>query len=319
MKVEASVRRMHDGLAEVAEVLQPEVRELLEDTAKASGWHFSDRVKKLESFALKLALGREVDDFYACSLIVPNLTQAQQAIELVEGCFAVIARRPKEPIRSRPTQFDFDSPRLYCKLKPSVDPAPRHGMLFEVQVKTLLAEAWSKATHDFSYKSGEISWARERLAAQLKAILDNVELSVAEAETLSRSPGIDRAHESYIARSKVLTWLRDDLGSRSDVLLPFDLRRLAEAVFRLLGFMEAGLDDLRGWIDAEEAAGRGFALRDLSPYAIILQSAMSQKPAAFHRRARSNEKLFLPPEVAESFDANLTEKSCFISPNQTSR
>lgn len=299
MKIERSVRDHYRSLMDIYNPISEEVSSLLKGACEKNGWIYSSRIKEEDSYALKLATGREVDDFFGCSIVVPSLQHVADAVTLVDSCVAIIDRRPKDVIRHRPTEFSFDSVRLYCQLIDSVKPTPMHGKKFEVQVKTLLEQAWSQATHDFSYKGGDISWAKERLAAQLKAMLDNVELSISQITTLSSSAVLGRTHEGYENKAKLLAYLRDELGKRGGVLMPTDIRRLTDIVHDLLEFMTADIADLQRWIENETVAGRGTNSTNFSAYSLILQSALNQDLKRFCSglKSKSRHKVFLPSEV----------------------
>lgn len=310
MKIEKSIRDHYILLEDSYQLVSSDVEGLLKDACERNGWIFTSRIKDPQSYALKLATGREIDDFFGCSIVVPTLDEVPEAVSLVGNCLVVIDKKPKETISHRPTEFQFDSVRLYCKLKSSVNPAPKHDLKFEVQVKTLLEEAWSKATHDFSYKGGDISWAKERIAAQLKAMLDNVELSISQIGLLSSSPNLHKKHRDYENRSVLLAYLRDELGSAPGVILPADLRRLTDIVHGLLTFMNANVGNLRQWIAEETAIGRGTQTTDLSAYSMILQSAMNQNSAGFAaglKQAKSKQKVFVTHEVTVPADIDLED------------
>ena len=322
MKIEKSIRDHYVALEDVYKLVSSDVAGLLKETCDNNGWIYTSRIKEQQSFALKLATGREIDDFLGCSIVVPTLHEAPAALALVESCLAIIEKKPKETISHRPTEFQFDSLRLYCKLKDSVNPAQKHDFKFEVQIKTLLEQAWSKATHDFSYKSGDISWAKERIAAQLKAMLDNVELSISQIGLLAASPNLDRKHRDYESRATLLAYLRDELGGASGVILPTDLRRLTDIVHGLLKFMNANLEDLRQWIVDETALGRGTQVTDLSAYSIILQSAMNQNPTSFVaglNEPRTRQKVFVTDEVTVPASINLAKNPKVVRIPQASR
>jgi ppGpp synthetase/RelA/SpoT-type nucleotidyltranferase len=300
VKVEKSIRDHYVALEDVYRLISSDVDDLLKEACEKNGWIYNSRIKESQSYALKLATGREIDDFLGCSIVVPTLGEVPEVVDLVESCLVVVDKKPKETIRHRPTEFQFDSLRLYCQLKGSVNPAPKHDLKFEIQVKTLLEQAWSQATHDFSYKGSDISWAKERIAAQLKAMLDNVELSISQITMLSSSPNLDRKHQDYESRATLLAYLRDELGGNSGVILPADLRRLTDIVHGLLKFMNAGLDDLRQWVVDETALGRGTQVTDLSAYSMILQSAMNQNPAGFVaglNETKNRQRIFVTDEV----------------------
>lgn len=300
MKIEKSIRDHYVSLEDVYLILSTDTEDLLKEACENNGWTYNSRIKTLQSYGLKLATGRDIDDFLGCSIVVPTLSEVPAAVALVEDCLLVFDRKPKGTISHRPTEFNFDSLRLYCRLKDSVNPTRKHELPFEIQVKTLLEQAWSKATHDFSYKGGDISWAKERIAAQLKAMLDNVELSISQIGPLSASPHLDRKHRDYESRAALLTYLKDDLGTASGVILPSDLRRLTDIVNGLLKFMNSTLEDLRHWIAEETTLGRGTHVTDLSAYSMILQAALNQNPDGFAAGLASTKgrhKVFVTDEV----------------------
>ncbi|PTQ61212.1 ppGpp synthetase/RelA/SpoT-type nucleotidyltransferase [Sphingomonas aurantiaca] len=300
MKIERSIRDSFVTLEDVYKYVAKDVNVLLKDACDLKGWIFTERLKMLQSYALKLATGREIDDFFGCSIIVPTLSEVPAAEALVNSCLNVVDRRPKDIISQRPSEFQFDSVRLYCTLKGGVNPTEKHGLKFEVQIKTLLEQAWSKATHDFSYKASDISWAKERVAAQLKAMLDNVELSISQIDHLSLAPSVNKKNHDYESRRALLVYLRDELGRDAGVIMPVDMRRLTDIVHGLLKFMGAKLEELRAWVTAETAEGRGARVTDLSAYSMILQSAMNQDPAKFKlglKDKRSKQKVFITNEV----------------------
>lgn len=63
-------------------------------------WHYESRLKPLESFALKVESGRrnshgQMEDFFACMLVVNNLASMAEAEKLVRNKFKFYERRPK--------------------------------------------------------------------------------------------------------------------------------------------------------------------------------------------------------------------------------
>lgn len=311
-KVEASIRRAHEHLAEEFEVVEKQVKELLVDACAHSKWAFEDRLKALDSYAMKLMTGRcdkyLVDDFYACTIVVPNLKAVTQAIELVKASLRVLEEKPGEETNARPTSFGFDSVRMYCKLPDSVDPKSYHELMFEVQVKTLLEHAWSKATHDFSYKGDDISWAKERLAAQIKAVLDNVDLSINEMENTASSEFLNKRNPSYEELKSIVALLKEQFGAEGGPHTITDYKRLAEQVQRVLSRTNTSIDDLRAHMTNEAAEGRGRHIINLSAYSIILMSLIQQQPdkmksALEKKRAFPNKGLIVIPfEVVEQWN-----------------
>jgi ppGpp synthetase/RelA/SpoT-type nucleotidyltranferase len=61
----------------------------------------------------------------------------------------------------------------------------RYQLLFEVQIKSAFDHAWSTATHDLTYKAQQIDWRRLRLAAQIKAIVEQLDVAILGFEKMA--------------------------------------------------------------------------------------------------------------------------------------
>ena len=298
VKIEASIRRAHSEYYDEYTLIQKEVRELLKGACEFRQWIFEDRIKSDESYALKLLTGRfngyEIDDFYACTIVAPNLKAVVDAIDFVKSSMRVIEEKPGAEIKSWPTSFGFDSVRLYCKLPNSVTPQPYHRLSFEVQVKTLLEHAWAKATHDFSYKGNEISWARERLAAQIKAVLDNVDLSINEMESTANSDFLNKKNPSYEKLREIIARLKVEFDADDSPHIIKDYKRLAEQVEKILRLVGVSLDNLSHALASESSNARGRFTINLSPYSIVLVSLANQMPekllSALQKPFKKNER-----------------------------
>jgi len=298
-KVEASIRRKHGELFDQYNPVEIEVKELLGTACDENGWIFQDRLKSIESFALKVLDGRyqdySLDDFYACTVVVPNLMSIESALELIRGTFRIDEEKPGAEIRTRPTEFSFDSIRFYCRLPSSLKPTDYQELLFEIQVKTLLEHAWSKATHQFSYKSADVSWAKERLSAQFKAILNNVDLSIMEMERLSKSGALDKKNPRYESLKTVLEFLNSEFGSDND-------KRLAEHIGNLFARTGVSITQVEKCLKSEFKEGRGTNLKNLSTYSIILLTLLNQLPntvipALKKSKKRYSSNIVIPAEV----------------------
>ena len=303
-------------LEERYQAVQRQIHDLVKDTCETNKWIFDDRIKEVESYALKLMSGRyqsyQVDDFYACTIVVPNLIGVPAAIELIGACFEVIEEKPGAEILSRPTEFNFDSVRLYCRLKASVKKQPIHDLDFEVQIKTLLEHAWSKATHDFSYKGSDVSWAKERLSAQIKAILDNADLAIYEMEAISSSRFLDKKNPRYEKLKSIVEILKSQFDAKHHSLLVKDCKRLAENVDQVLKRTRISLEELCESLEKETAEGRGANIVNLSIYSVILLSLIRQYPdrviAAFKKNVggRPPKITVIPSEVMEEWDVDFS-------------
>jgi Region found in RelA / SpoT proteins len=61
----------------------------------------------------------------------------------------------------------------------------KYRLLFEVQIKSAFDHAWSTATHDLTYKAEQIDWRRLRLSAQIKAIVEQLDVAILGFEQMA--------------------------------------------------------------------------------------------------------------------------------------
>ncbi len=303
MKISASVRALYEQLRLRHDTLKEAVDSLVL-SRKERRWHYESRVKAEQSFALKLEPGREVrptepKDFFACVLVVENQTRIQIAEEFVDRLFCVDARRPlnREVTPLQPHSFDFDDVRLYVSWQddPAQRPTGLNGLTFEFQIKTFLQHAWSIATHDLVYKTDAVNWATSRIAYQVKAALENAELSIAEARQLSESVMLNKADRASVDLQKLI----DEVQHRwPPELLPTDLRRLAQNISDVSHLLKISLPDLWECLDAATSAGAGTQTLNLSPHGAII-SALLQRHGAntFQKLVSSKKKVFVPLEI----------------------
>jgi hypothetical protein len=82
------------------------------------------------------------EDFFACTMVVANGNEIQDAEQLIRDHFTIHTRRPPGDTRTpkEPNAFPFDDLRLYVRLPddPALPPREFAGILFEIQVKTFL-------------------------------------------------------------------------------------------------------------------------------------------------------------------------------------
>ena len=96
MKISKSLRDCYCKQREQYEQLQKRVDNvinILKDRHRHyKHWHYESRVKGLESYALKVETGRinnpnQVEDFFACTLVVENLDSISRAESLIKKKF----------------------------------------------------------------------------------------------------------------------------------------------------------------------------------------------------------------------------------------
>lgn len=274
---------------------------------KTERWHYESRVKSLESFAQKMETGRvpdttKMEDFFACTLVVENSVTMKDALSKIDSAFQIIYRKPKEDTFTHKStdSFPFDDLRLYAKLKRD-NSLPETGFdeqIFEIQLKTFFQHAWTIATHDMMYKSEDISWAKQRIAYQIKAMIEHAELTIEGVDSLCELPAL--AKDNRITQELQRTYkLITSLWDISD--LPSDIIRLAENVNSTLYNLKISLEELEALIKSESEIGKGIHTKNLSPFLIIIQSIVNKMPKNLNDYLKSSiaqkRPLYIPKEI----------------------
>jgi hypothetical protein len=308
MKIVNSISKIYNDIYPFAEKLKKQVDSLI-IPKKRDTWHYYSRIKSLESFALKLETGRvpnpsKMEDFFAGTLVVENINEIQSGILCIQSLFEIKERKPPADnfTHKDSSSFAFDDLRLYLSLKKLdyMPPGDLPDIIFEIQIKTFLQHAWSIATHDLIYKSDTVSWSKERVAYQIRAMLEQAELSISGVEALSKLPELAKDNRESQSLNSIKTFLVAVFTPES---LPSDLLRLSGIVNDVLKVFKIDLDRLRSMIEAETAVEKGSKTLDLSPYGIIIQSIINQNPDLFENVFKTGnniraKKILLPPEIS---------------------
>jgi hypothetical protein len=131
-------------------------------------------------------------------------------------------------------------------------------------------------------------------------MLEQAEISISGADALSKLPELAKQNYESKSLNEAKAFLISVFPAES---LPFDLLRLSTIVNDLLKAFEISLPILKEIIEAENALHRGAETLNLSPYGIIIQSIINQKPAFVEKVFKSGYKfrakgIFLPSEVS---------------------
>ena len=180
------LQQKHEYLRPYIEQVGKIVAETVRAYADRQGFAFTGRLKTLESIAEKVESGRyscwsDVDDFFGCTVIIPTLREEASVISFLETAFEVRQMRRRATTWKAPDAFRFDSTRVIARLRrPAVSQnAPElYQISFEIQVRTAFEHAWSVTTHALAYKSQSVEWNTQRLAAQLRASVEQLDMLV---------------------------------------------------------------------------------------------------------------------------------------------
>ncbi|QLY64841.1 hypothetical protein [Enterobacter asburiae] len=302
MKIPLSIKELYASKVQLFEALKESVDTWVEGE-KESKWHYESRVKELESFALKFETGRFdsasiFDDFFGGMIVVPTHSEITKVENMLREKFTLVSKKPSDKSFATysPEHFVFDDLRLYLRFDKEKFLSPKVEILdqlvFEVQIKTFLQHAWALSTHDLVYKSENISWSKHRVAYQVKAMLENIELSISSAETLSCNEIINKEDKRFKKLGRIVTLVDSKWDKES---LPRDKKRLAENIFSCVDKLGITVPGLASLIDESGCN----TLKSISPYQSILMALVNSKIDLFLKDNPRNLKLLISEELEE--------------------
>lgn len=279
MKVSSSIRSLYSDLYDIAQELDHYVSSNVQEFCNKYSYQYEHRIKSEESFAEKLEMGsNEMYDFLGITIVVPEYSHISKVKKFLSSSFKFVCQHPEKP--KKPQDFDFDTPRYYYKCKKMLSLRKKIfcDFIFEIQIVTLLEFCWSKLFHDYSYKSSDISWGKERISFQIKALLKNADMIIHEADKLSSSKILKDCQDNYIQINKIKSFL---LKYWDASCLAKNLKRECESINTILKVSQMDLDALESIIRTQTSVNRGASLVNLSPYGAIIQSLLDVKHQKF--------------------------------------
>jgi ppGpp synthetase/RelA/SpoT-type nucleotidyltranferase len=188
-----AVRRAYDQIAPLLADVRRYVRDTLNPYAADRGYIIVDRTKDITSLSEKLESGRfpawsRLDDLYGCTIVVPVSSHEAGVLTKLDSSFDRIEIRSRSSAKKAPDVFRFDGIRWYGRIPMSAASVRQPGVgqiIFEVQVVTAFEYAWKSVTHDLVYKGESVDWKKQRLAAQLKAAVEQIEVIINAFESAS--------------------------------------------------------------------------------------------------------------------------------------
>lgn len=240
MGVPALVQEVYEANRSGLEALAATVSDTLRRWSDDRKYLFTGRLKTIESVAEKLESGRyerwsEVDDLYACTIVVPTASHEPGVLDFLRHAFIEREVRHRNTTSKAPEVFRFDTTRFIGTLRqqPGLErPSGVEDIRFEVQVPTAFDYAWLVATHDLVYKAKVIDWRRIRLAAQLKAAVEQIDAIIEDFESRAGAVPVSE-HDETAVRAEVVTMCQAMLadGRIPAQLEPASWSRLADNVF----------------------------------------------------------------------------------------
>lgn len=211
----AEVGRRYGREQDVIGAIADRIDDILRGYCGERGYPFVGREKIVASLGEKIESGRyaawsELDDLYACSVVIPTLKHESGVLAFLRSTFVEVTTKLRSSTEKSPDVFRFEATRFIGTLRapPGISTEERlYTAKFEVQVRTAFEHAWSAATHSLVYKSGTVDWKRMRMAAQIKAAVEQLDTLVlafessAELVTEHRSPDVTM-RAGVIARLK---------------------------------------------------------------------------------------------------------------------
>lgn len=237
-------RRYQEYLPIVEEVAS-RVKNTMLNFCEKNGYALTSRIKTIESLAEKIETGRfkqwsDLDDLFACTVIVPTLHQEQKVVNFCHDTFEVSKSIKRGQPKKSPDTFRFDSTRIYAKLK-RIEDANASQLLsifnikFEIQIKSAFEHAWAVSTHELVYKSSVIDWKKLRLAAQIKATVEQLDTLILAFDQVSET--IQESEYPEIKRKRQLAEATQKLFDQEKIpqeLKPKDMSRFCDNLYSIL-------------------------------------------------------------------------------------
>ncbi|WP_157683803.1 nucleotidyltransferase family protein [Microlunatus soli] len=317
-----SVRQAYDRIRPLVDDVARHVSDTLERYCKDNGYLFRERTKELTSLVEKLDGGRveqwsAIDDLYACTVVVPVRDHEEKVLRKLDSSFARESVRSRSDAKKAPDVFRFDGTRWYGTMSAAAASGRQPGagdVIFEVQVVTAFEYAWIAVTHDLVYKGDTADWRKQRLAAQLKATVEQAEVLISAFESVSDAVLPSPWPETEVKTQIVERFKRlADDGSLPDMILPASWRRFGDNVYALVKSYEKNAYKVPGAVDSLldtiEADLLGAEPRHLPTSGTLFQYVLSVVHRAETDGSLANFRIVPSRELSDLYDIQQLEKT----------
>jgi len=306
MKIPPSLDQAYMDVRPVLERLEAAVKPRAEEIAKRYNGVYTGRIKEPESILVKAEKEGykhpflQMDDLFACTITVPNSQAIEDVRRDVEAIFQLVEVRQRA---GEPEKFAYNDLNLSLKAIPEFSNRGEAylDLVFELQIKTLLQQAWSQASHDVIYKAGKKTWGLTRITSQLRALLEMADSLLANLDSAANILQGTIEYPKYSKRNRIVDILEN---TWDDPRLPGNLDRAALVIETYLRLAGLASDDLVELLRREEYC-QYVKARSLTPtqavFIILFQEKWGDmKPRLKKRKVLvTSEMLDLCPGLAK--------------------
>lgn len=299
MKIPQSFRQSYARVRPVLERLEEVVKPRAQSIAFAHEGAYSGRIKTAESVLIKAEQEgyerplRQMDDLFACTITVPNFRLIEQVRTEVEATFQLVEVRQRA---LKPDEFAYNDLNLSLRVGPDFWNRGEGYLqfVFELQIKTLLQEAWSRAEHDVVYKGRRRTWGLTRITRQLRALLEMADSVLSNLEGASDALQGPREYAEYSRMNQLVSMLEDNWATER---LPSDLYRLAEVVDAYVELAGSTCEEMKSLLAKDEYA-RYVEARSLTPTQTVFITLFCEKWQRMQPRL-GDRKVLVTPEMLD--------------------
>jgi hypothetical protein len=153
---------------------------------------------------------------------------------------------------------------------------------------------------------------KERIAYQIKAMLEHAEVSIERAEVLSSTVIVNRNNRETQDLQRVMEMIRNCWPADR---LPSNVKRLGENILEVLNQLRLSCERLQEILGLEEAAGRGPKSLNLTPYGVVLQAILTHERGRFDgyvTNPRTCRVIMIPGDLEPPIDPPLPNSQKII-------
>lgn len=311
MKIPPSFVQSYAEMRRVLQRLEAVVRPRAQVIAHRYEGSYTGRIKTAQSTLIKAECRgyalpfREMNDLFACTITVPTLPSIEDVRKDIVDTFQIVEERQRA---LKPEEFVYSDLNLSARIRPDYWNRDEEylDLVFEIQVKTLLQQAWSVATHDIVYKGKKRVWGLVRISSQLRALLEMADSVLADLEAAADILQGPIEYPEYMRINELVSFLQTYW---EDERLPDARLRAATVVDLYLGFAGLTLNDLVTLVERPQYRQYATA-RSLTPteavFIILFLEAWDKMADSLgeHRVLVTPEMLDLCPDLAAVPDAH---------------